>query len=213
MQLLCPGHPALITCPSSQGPWRGDGPSCLLAEPCTLPLQAPLGRAQLPGEGQAGGGPRPPAEPPLLVPALRAPGLSTAHEPRPHIRVLRGGVAIACRARPAPALLPGTQHFKPAPGRQRDAVSSPTVDRGSPAAGGQRRGPGGHPAPLGGALSSQQGPRPALALMRKPNATIVTWHSPWSSGLSLQAQLPRGMGTGEGQEGLPGLDPQQGCRE
>lgn len=196
----CPNHLSLQP-PSLEGTFLAAG----LTEPCTLSLQAPLGHAQLHSEGQAGGAPRPPAEPPILVPALRAPGLSAAHQPYPHVRVLQGGVAIARRTRPAPALLPGTQHFKPAPGRRRDAVSSATVDR-VPSSSKTAEGTWGPPSSSGGALSSQQGPRPALALMLKPNATVVMWHSPWSSGLSLQAQLPRGVDTGGRKESLPGLD-------
>lgn len=44
-----------------------------------LCLQAPLGHAELHSQAQADVSPRPPAEPALLVPALRVPGMSTAH--------------------------------------------------------------------------------------------------------------------------------------
>ena len=44
-----------------------------------LSFQAPLGHAELHGPHQAGPSPGPPAQPSLLVPALRVPGMSAAH--------------------------------------------------------------------------------------------------------------------------------------
>lgn len=88
---VCPGSPRQPPCPGALPPTspqpcfhpRAGLLTMLLGWPWlnrrALSFQAPLGHAELHGPCQAGPGPRPPAQPSLLVPALRVPGVSAAH--------------------------------------------------------------------------------------------------------------------------------------
>lgn len=170
---------------------------------CALSLQAPLSHAELCGEAQAGRGARPPAEPPLLAPALRLPGLSAAHQLHPHLRALWGSVATPRGTRPAPAPSPAPSTLN-RPQRGRGTRSTAAVDRG---ARGSRRGPGRPgPDPRGGS-ALLQAPGPAPALMLKPKAALAVRRAPghlprhFQSGLC----LPHGI-EGDGEEAVPRPD-------